>query len=91
MQEAIQNKKEGSVVALLQGMTVSKRKEHLRARYGGSEGSPDSPDSSNLYAWTNPMLHAALCGNSEAFSTLLRFSRELLDQWEVNWALVLHS
>ena len=91
MQEVIQNGKEGSVEALLQGMTVLQQKAQLRAKYGGSEDSPNSLDSNNLYAWTSPMLHAALCGNSEAFSTLLRFSRELLDQWEVNWALVLHS
>ena len=91
MQEAIQNGKEGSVVALLQGMIVYQQEEQLRATYGGSENSPDSPDSSNLYAKTSPMLHAARCGNSEAFSTLLRSTRELLNPWEVGWVLVLRS
>ena len=79
------------VDALLRVMTKLQQKAQLCALYGGSGNSSDVPDSSNLYPQTSPMLHAARCGNSEAFSLLTRFTRELLGRWQVCWALVVYS
>lgn len=78
LQEAIQSGGMESVNDLLQGMTIPQRKAQLCAYYGGSKNVPGSPDNNDLYVRTSPMLHAARCGNSEAFSSLLSFTQELL-------------
>lgn len=87
MQEAIQSGRNEAVDDLLRGMTKPQQKMQLCATYGGSEDSPGSPDANDLYVRTSPMLHAARCGNSEAFSTLLHAARGMLKS-QVGRALV---
>lgn len=79
MQVAIQSGKKGPVETLLEGMTDSQKKAQLGATYGdpGSE----------QHVRTTPMLHAVQCGNSGAFSALLRAARCLLKP-QVGWGLV---
>lgn len=78
MQEAIQSGDIGLVNALLQEMTNTQQKAQLCATYGGSNNPPDYLDQNHLHVRTSPMLHAALSGNSDAFSVLLRYTRAML-------------
>lgn len=74
MQEAIQSGREESLEALLQSMTKAEQKTQLCASYEASY----SPDNSGFRVRTSPLLYAAQCGNSGAFSALLRATREVL-------------
>lgn len=78
LQEVIQSGGVESVDDLLQGMSIPQQKAQLCAYYGGSKGVPGSPDNNDLHVRTSPMLHAARCGNREAFSSLFSFTQELL-------------
>lgn len=68
---------------LLKELTDSQQKAQLRATYG-SQGYPDKND---LDVRTTPILYAAQCGNSGAFSTLLHATRRILKS-QVGWIFV---
>lgn len=79
MQGAIQSGKMEPVETLLKGMTDSQKKAQLCATYG-------DPVSTH-HVRTSPMLHAVQCGNSGAFSALLRAARGLLKP-QVGWSFM---
>lgn len=78
MQDAIESGRGEPVDALLRGMSEQHQKAQLRASYGGSPDIPGDRDKNDLFIWTTPMLHAARCGNTEAFCSLLNFTKKLL-------------
>lgn len=77
MKEAIQSGKKGSVHKLLEGLSFPQKLARLCTTYGGEGNYLDLPDDYNLYVQTSPILHAARCGNPEAFRTLLLYTDEV--------------
>lgn len=71
---------------LLKEATREKRAALLKTKYGG-RGDSGFPDSKELYGGTSPILHAAITGNAEILSLVLKETKDTVGLPQVIWGL----